>query len=39
MIAVAGRYAVVGSAAKGYADLLGIADGLIALARQAANRG
>lgn len=39
MIAVAGRYAVVGSAAKSYGDLLGIADGLIELARQDANRG
>lgn len=37
MIAVAGRYVVTGSDARGYADLLTIADGLIALARRNAN--
>lgn len=33
MLAVAGRYTVLGNAAKGYPDLLAIADGLIAKAR------
>ena len=38
LLTVAGRYAVTGQAAKGLADLLPIADGLIAMAR-AENRG
>ncbi|HYN78098.1 MAG TPA: thiol:disulfide interchange protein DsbA/DsbL [Lamprocystis sp. (in: g-proteobacteria)] len=35
-IAVGGRYVVTGSGAKGYEDLLTIADGLIVMARQGA---
>jgi protein dithiol oxidoreductase (disulfide-forming) len=34
MLTVAGRYTVVGSQARGYGDLLAIADGLIVKARQ-----
>ena len=34
LIAVGGRYVVTGSGAKGYADLLTIADGLIEMVRQ-----
>ncbi len=36
MIVVGGRYVVMGTAAKGYEDLFGIADGLIAKARAGA---
>lgn len=38
-LAVDGRYVVVGAAAKGYEDLLAIADRLIEKARQGAGRG
>lgn len=39
MITVAGRYVVVGKTAKGYADLLTIANGLIEWARQGITQG
>ncbi len=38
LLTVAGRYAVTGEAAKSLADLLPIADGLIAMARKGAQR-